>query len=66
VKTTIPVGTIVKLRHKGDFEYAKIVDLPITHHNGDDKFGVQYFVITEEEKKQAVKAVWKGTTLEQR
>ena len=66
MKTKIPVGTIVKVRYKGDYEYAKVVELPTAFQHGDDKYALHYFVMKEEEKKNAVKAVWRGYTLEQR
>ena len=66
MKTTIPVGTIIKTRYKGSIEYSKVVELPLRYHNGDSKFALQYCELTADEMKNAVKAVWKGESLEQR
>ena len=68
MKTTIPVGTIVRMKYQGEYECAKVVLLPPQFHKGDDKFGVQHFEASEAEMKASVKAVWKngGTTLEKR
>ena len=76
--TNIPEGTIVKMRHRGDWQYAMVVRLPRNPDGtisgvkttptipGD--FGIQLFIPSEDQKKTAIRAVWKdaGTRLEGR
>lgn len=71
--TDIPVGTIVKMRHNGQWEYARVVDHPrnpdgskigaargCVYPEGDD-FCIQMGNITNDEKKTATYAVWKDS-----
>jgi hypothetical protein len=71
MKTKIPVGTVVKMRYQGEWEYARVVSCPrnpdgsktgaargCVYPEGDD-FGIQLGNFTEQEMKTATKAVWK-------
>jgi len=74
MRTDIPEGTIVKMRRRGAWEYARIVRLQRNPDGtvsggikgfipppGDD-FGIQSIVfdrLTDAEKKSAIYAVWK-------
>lgn len=77
MKTDIPEGTIVKMLWMGEWDYGKVVRFPRNPYGiakggikgfipppGDD-FGIQLGHFSDEEKSDAVYAVWKdyGTRL---
>jgi hypothetical protein len=78
MKTSIPAGTLVKTKRNGQWEYSKVVEFPrnpdgtakgglkgMVYEKGDD-FGLAFYQPTKKEALTAVKAVWKGITLEAR
>lgn len=61
MKTNIPVGTIVRVKRMGEWEYGQVELLPASSQKGDDKYGLligKGIATTDTERSKAIPCKW--------